>query len=131
MIFDDLPKLEYRSIDFNIKKLFNMNYFQQNSVINYPLNNTEYTRIVEYKHFLNQQSKHSIIVYETTNSNGEPYYPVPSKRNIDIYKLYQEKAIEYEEKYNYIFLGRMATYKYINMDEAINISLNRFKELLM
>jgi UDP-galactopyranose mutase len=131
MIFDNLPKLEYRSIDFNIKKLFNINYFQQNSVINYPLNNTEYTRIVEYKHFLNQQSKHSIIVYETTNSNGEPYYPVPSKRNIDIYKLYQEKAIEYEEKYNYIFLGRMATYKYINMDEAINISLNRFKEFLI
>jgi UDP-galactopyranose mutase len=131
MIFNDLPKLEYRSIDFNIKKLFNINYFQQNSVINYPLNDTEYTRIVEYKHFLNQQSKHSIIVYETTNSNGEPYYPVPSKRNIDIYKLYQEKAIEYEEKYNYIFLGRMATYKYINMDEAINISLNRFKELLI
>lgn len=130
MFFDDLPKLEYRSIDFNIKKLFDINYFQQNSVINYPLNNTDYTRIIEYKHFLNQQSKHSIIVYETTNSNGEPYYPVPSKKNIDIYKLYQKKAIEYEEKFNYIFIGRMATYKYINMDEAIKISLNRFKELL-
>ena len=85
MIFDDLPKLEYRSIDFDIKKLFDINYFQQNSVINYPLNDTDYTRIIEYKHFLNQQSKHSIIVYETTNSNGEPYYPVPSKKNIDIF----------------------------------------------
>ena len=73
----DMEKLEYRSIDFNIEIIKNMNYFQPNSVVNYPSKDVPYTRIVEYKHFLNQKSNDTIIVSETTNNIGEPYYPVP------------------------------------------------------
>ncbi len=129
LLIEDLPKLEYRSINFNIQKIFNIPYFQTNSVINYPLLNVPYTRIIEYKHFLNQKSDHSIIVYETTNDLDEPYYPVPSEKNKEIFKLYQEKCLELEKNKNFIFLGRLATYKYINMDEAILNALNTFDNL--
>jgi UDP-galactopyranose mutase len=62
--FSDLEKLEYRSIDFNIEVIKNMKYYQLNSVVNYPEKDVPYTRIVEYKHFLNQKSNDTIIVSE-------------------------------------------------------------------
>jgi UDP-galactopyranose mutase len=127
--FNNLDKLEYRSIDFEIKKIKNMNYFQPNSVVNYPNKNVPFTRIVEYKHFLNQESKHTIIVSETTNDKGEPYYPVPNKRNLELYNKYKALA-ENEEKNNVYFVGRLANYKYFNMDEAILNSLNFFENVL-
>jgi UDP-galactopyranose mutase len=117
--------LEYRSIDFKIKKIKNMNYYQPNSVVNYPETNVDYTRIVEYKHFLNQKSNHTVIVSETTNDSGEPYYPVPNKRNIRLYEKY-EKLAEKEEKNNVYFVGRLANYKYFNMDVAIDNALTFF-----
>ena len=55
-------------------------------VRNYTGNEVKFTRIIEYKHFLNQQSPHTIIVGETTNDEGEPYYPVLNDRNINLYK---------------------------------------------
>jgi UDP-galactopyranose mutase len=58
----NLEKLEYRSIDFNIEIIKNMNYFQPKSVINYPNKDVPYTRIIEYKHFLHQKSNDTIIV---------------------------------------------------------------------
>ena len=64
----ELDKLEYRSIDFVIETHKNMNFFQTNSVINYPETNVPYTRIVEYKHFLNQKSNDTVIVKEYTSS---------------------------------------------------------------
>jgi UDP-galactopyranose mutase len=130
MLFENMPKLEYRSIDFTLNKLYNTPYYQTNSVVNFPSMSYPYTRIVEYKHFLNQKSDHTIIVYETTKADGEPFYPVPSQSNLDIYELYQKKCIEEEKNNNYIFLGRLATYKYINMDEAIYNALTKFDELL-
>ena len=127
--FNNLDKLEYRSIDFEIKKIKNMNYFQPNSVVNYPNKDVPFTRIVEYKHFLNQESKDTIIVSETTNDKGEPYYPVPNKRNLELYNKYKALA-ENEEKNNVYFVGRLANYKYFNMDEAILNSLKFFENVL-
>jgi UDP-galactopyranose mutase len=124
---NELDKLEYRSIDFNIEVIKNMNYYQPNSVVNYPSNDVNYTRIVEYKHFLNQKSKDTIIVKEITNDEGEPYYPVPNKKNLDLYKEYKKLAEE-EEKKNVYFIGRLANYKYFNMDEAIENSLKFFDD---
>ena len=124
---NELDKLEYRSIDFNIEIIKNMNYYQPNSVVNYPSNDVKYTRIVEYKHFLNQKSKDTIIVKEITNNQGEPYYPVPNKKNLDLYKEYKKLADE-EEKKNVYFIGRLANYKYFNMDEAIENSLKFFED---
>ena len=122
--FDNInEKLEYRSINF-IKEIYeNMNYYQPNSVINYPNMNVPYTRIVEYKHFLNQKSKHTIIFKEITTDIGEPYYPVPTERNKLLYDKYKELA---DKENNVLFVGRLANYKYFNMDEAILNSLNIF-----
>ncbi len=122
-----LEKLEYRSINFKQKYIKNMNYYQPNSVVNYPNNDVPFTRIVEYKHFLNQKSKDTIIVSEETTDIGEPYYPIPNERNIELYKKYQKLA-ELEEEKNIFFIGRLANYKYFNMDQAILNALNFFKE---
>ena len=128
--FPDLEKLEYRSIDFNIKVIKDMNYYQPNSVVNYPSIEVPYTRIVEYKHFLNQKSKDTVIVSEKTNDIGEPYYPVPNKKNLDLYEKYKILA-KNEENKNVFFVGRLANYKYFNMDEAIFNSLEFFNDILL
>ena len=127
--FSNLEKLEYRSIDFNIEIIKNMNYYQPNSVVNYPSKDLPYTRIVEYKHFLNQKSKDTIIVSEKTNDIGEPYYPVPNKKNLDLYEKYKILA-KNEESNNIFFVGRLANYKYFNMDEAIFNSLIFFDDII-
>ena len=119
-----LEQLEYRSIDFVIEKYKNVNFYQSNSVVNYPEMNVPYTRIVEYKHFLNQQSEHTVIVKEITKDSGEPYYPIPNKKNMDLYEKYKEFATQ-EKKVH--FLGRLANYKYFNMDSAILNALEYFE----
>ena len=106
-----------------------MNYYQKNSVINFPSMDVLYTRIVEYKHFLNQKSNDTIIVFETTTDKGEPYYPVPNKKNMELYEEYKKMALQ-EEKNKVYFLGRLANYKYINMDQAILNSLDFFDNYL-
>lgn len=121
-----LPKLEYRSIDFHIERKMNKDYYQPYSVVNYPNADTPYTRCVEYKHFLNQKSDHTVYVKETTTDTGEPYYPVLNDRNKELYAKYQKMAEE--EDANIHFIGRLASYKYFNMDEAIKNSLDYYKE---
>ena len=123
-----LDKLEYRSIEFGKYLYRNTNFFQPNSVVNYP-NTEDFTRIVEYKHFLNQDSPHTIIVTEKTRDEGEPYYPVPNKKNLELYEKYKKLAKE-EEKNNVYFLGRLANYKYFNMDAAIENALDFFNKKL-
>jgi UDP-galactopyranose mutase len=118
-----LPKLEYRSINFE-KEVYNMNYYQPNSVVNYPSLEYPFTRIVEYKHFLNQSSDKTIIFKETTCDTGEPYYPVPNKKNLDLYEKYKHLS---EKEKNVLFVGRLANYKYFNMDQAILNALSIFK----
>jgi len=117
-----LEKLEYRSIDFQIEHLSD-NLYQPNSVVNYPQKDVPYTRIVEYKHFLNQESNGTVIVKETTSDEGEPYYPVPNKKNMDLYEKYRELA---EKESRVHFVGRLANYKYFNMDAAILNALEFF-----
>jgi UDP-galactopyranose mutase len=111
-----LDKLEYRSIDFQIERHFNTPFYQTASTINYPEPTVPYTRIVEYKHLLNQESPHTIITKEMTTDVGEPYYPVPNKRNQELYEKYRALA-EKNDKIH--FIGRLANYKYFNMDGAI------------
>ena len=118
-------RLEYRSIDFVIETYKNMNYYQPNSVVNYPGKEVDFTRIVEYKHFLNQTSPHTTIVKEYSKSDGEPFYPVPTENNIELYEKYRELA---KNEKNIHFLGRLASYKYFNMDEAILSALEYFEK---
>jgi UDP-galactopyranose mutase len=118
----NLPKLEYRSIRFETEQL-NIDQFQSNSVVNYPSAKESFTRIVEYKHFLNQHVPNkTTIVREYTTEDGEPYYPVPTQRNRELYKQYKSLADNDCNKGVY-FVGRLANYKYYNMDEAINAAL--------
>jgi|UniRef100_A0A6C0BHK8 UDP-galactopyranose mutase len=117
------PKLEYRSIVFEIEEL-EIDQFQTNSVVNYPSDKEPYTRIVEYKHFLDQKVPgKTTIVKEYTVGEGDPYYPVPTDANKKIYEQYQQLAKEDEKKGIY-FVGRLANYKYYNMDGAIDAALN-------
>ena len=119
-----LPKLEYRSIDFHIERKMNTEFYQPYSVVNYPGSDTPYTRCIEYKHFLKQKSDHTVYVKETTTDKGEPYYPVLNDRNKELYEKYQKMAEEEGE--NIHFIGRLASYKYFNMDQAIKNSLDYF-----
>jgi len=119
------PALEYRSISFKKETIRNCEYYQPNSVVNYPGKDVNYTRIVEYKHFLDNptNSPDTIIVSETTNDHGDPYYPVPNKKNSSLYAQYQQLSLQLQDKYPIHFLGRLATYKYLNMDQAILAAL--------
>jgi UDP-galactopyranose mutase len=122
----NLDKLEYRSIEFQVEKYLNLEKYQPNSVVNYPANNVPFTRIVEYKHFLNQPSDHTVIVKEVSTDVGEPYYPVPNVKNQAVYEKYKELAVNEETNNNVHFLGRLANYKYFNMDTAIQTALEYF-----
>ncbi len=122
----NLPRLEYRSIIFHKKTYYNTNFFQPNSVVNFPSKDIPFTRSIEYKHFLNQQSPHTVVISETTSSGGDPYYPVPDERNQELYKKYQHLAHTEEAGRRVLFVGRLANYKYFNMDEAIKNSLDTF-----
>ncbi len=122
------PKLEYRSLDFERKVALNKEYFQPNSVVNHPSTDNDFTRIVEYKHLPNQSSSspHTVYFIERSKDGGEPYYPVPNQKNKDLYKKYQEMAGKEESENGVFFVGRLANYKYFNMDQAILNALELF-----
>lgn len=133
--FSDLgwPKLEYRSLSFEkvVQKDIGKGYFQEAAVVNYPQDkdtegkDVDFTRIVEYKHMLNQTSDHTVYFIERSTDDGEPYYPVPNVENKELYKKYQEMA---EKEEGVTFVGRLANYKYFNMDDAILNALELFDE---
>ena len=123
-----LPKLEYRSLDFERKVEYNKHLFQQAFVVNRPqAEDGDFTRIVEYKHLYNQTHlPHTVYFIERSTDDGEPYYPVPNQRNKDLYAQYQQLARQEEQTKNVTFVGRLAIYKYFNMDQAIKNALDLF-----
>ena len=130
--FANLDKLEYRSIHFEeYKELLDdpTQTILPASVVNEPSLRVPYTRTVEYKHFLCQPAWKSVLVREYTTSDGDPYYPVPNARNQTLYEKYQALAVQESEKQrrNIHFVGRLASYKYMNMDEAIGNALDYYQ----
>ncbi len=119
-------KLKWRSLEFKFKT-FKKNKVQECVQINYP-NVKEYTRKVEIKHVTRQKSKYSTLSYEFPKSSGDPYYPINDKRNRYIFKKY-EKLIKGLERKHIYFEGRLAKYKYLNMDEVIERALILFGKL--
>lgn len=120
-----LPKLEYRSLQFEYEYHYRCGFKQQNTVVNYPEQHVPYTRIIEYKHLPYSEhlkTEHTILVKEYPSDIGEPYYPVPSSNNQELYEKYRNLA----EKSGVHMLGRLANYKYFNMDQAIRNSLDYF-----
>jgi len=120
-----LPKLAYRSLRFEEKRYKNVGFVQQSFVINTPSSDVHTTRTIEYKHLPGNKSGDSIVIHEYPSDTGEPYYPIPSPVTMAVYEQYQALAAREEEK-NVYFVGRLANYKYFNMDQAIRNSLDFF-----
>jgi UDP-galactopyranose mutase len=118
-------KLPYRSLDFRFDTV-ESERFQQTGTVNYP-NEHAYTRITEFKWLTGQRHHKTTIVYEYPQDGGDPYYPIPTKENAALYKKYELLA---ESTPNVYFTGRLATYKYYNMDQVVAQSLTLFKKIL-
>jgi len=118
-------KLPYRSIDFKFETL-DMETFQPTGTVNYP-NNYAYTRITEFKYLTGQKHTKTSIVYEYPTAHGDPYYPIPCMENTLLYKKYKLLA---DTLPNVYFAGRLATYKYYNMDQVVAQSLALYKKLI-
>jgi UDP-galactopyranose mutase len=108
-------KLPYRSRGFR-HETHEKEWFQSAPVINNPNESVPYTRITEFKWLTGQQHSHTSVVYEFPRAQGDPYYPVPRPENQTLYKQYQALADETEGVH---FVGRLATYKYYNMDQVV------------
>ncbi len=111
-------KLPYRSLRFKHKTV-DAEKLQPVAVINYP-NDHDYTRITEFKHLTGQAHRKTSVVYEYPCDSGDPYYPVPRPENAAIYKKYEALAAESAGVH---FVGRLATYKYYNMDQVVGQAL--------
>jgi len=116
------PRLEYRSLTF-AREVHAVPLYQPISVVNHPSPAVPYTRVVEYKHFLGQRSNKTVIFKEFSQDAGEPYYPVPSPANQALFAKYKAMA---DSHTNVSFVGRLANYKYFNMDESILNALELF-----
>ncbi|MFT9056044.1 MAG: UDP-galactopyranose mutase [Ethanoligenens sp.] len=115
-------ELEYRSLKFETTTLDISNY-QGNAVVNYTDAETPYTRIIEHKHFAFGQQEQTVVTkeYPAEWQRGiEAYYPIGNERNLQLYARYQERA---KQEKNILFGGRLAEYKYYNMDAVIESAL--------
>jgi UDP-galactopyranose mutase len=117
-------KLPYRSLEFKHVTL-NQEQFQPVAVVNYP-NDYAYTRVSEFKQITGQEHPKTALVYEYPRAEGDPYYPVPRPENAELYRKYEALA---EATENVTFVGRLATYKYYNMDQVVGQALAAFKRL--
>ena len=122
--------LEYRSLRFETEKL-EIDDYQHNAVVNYTSHEVGYTRITEHKHFDNSLGNHhsTIITKEYPDKFEEgkiPYYTINDERNNSLYAKYEQEA---NQNKNIIFLGRLAKYKYFDMDDAIKEAFNLFEQL--
>jgi UDP-galactopyranose mutase len=117
-------KLPYRSLDFQHVTL-PREQFQPVGTVNYP-NDYAYTRISEFKHITGQSHRCTSVVYEYPCSEGDPYYPVPRAENTALYKRYEADAAMLP---HVTFVGRLATYKYYNMDQVVGQAITAFKRL--
>jgi len=122
--------LPYRSLKF-VFKTIEKEFFQEAAVINYP-NDHNYTRITEYKHFTKQKSKFTTFSEEypqnydkTVPGKDIPFYPIPTKSNHELYEKYRKLTLKFKK---ILLLGRLAEYKYLNMDLVIKRALKLFDE---
>ena len=118
-------KLPYRSLEFKFQTIYSEK-FQETGTINYP-NEQAYTRITDFKYLTGQVHQHTAIVYEYPQAEGDPYYPIPRPENADLYKKYQQLALASPDTF---FAGRLATYKYYNMDQVVAQALTLFKKIM-
>jgi UDP-galactopyranose mutase len=117
--------LPYRSLQFRHETL-DQRRFQEVAVVNYPAEDIPYTRITEYKHLTGQVAPNTSITYEYPSGEGDPYYPIPRPENQVLYKKYEALALQRDDV---IFLGRLGTYRYYNMDQVVGQALATHRRL--
>jgi UDP-galactopyranose mutase len=116
--------LPYRSLEFRFETR-DVEWVQEVGTINYP-NEEEYTRVTEMKHLTGQVHPKTTLIYEYPRAEGDPYYPIPRKENAALYAKYAALA---EEDPGIVFVGRLATYKYYNIDQVVGQALATHKRL--
>jgi len=118
-------KLPYRSLEFK-HETHNVEIYQPAPVINFP-NEHLYTRITEFKYLTGQEHAKTSIVYEYPRAEGDPYYPIPRPENAEIYKKYKVLA---DATQDVQFVGRLATYRYYNMDQVVAQALTTYAKII-
>ena len=118
-------RLPYRSLRFEHKVLEEERH-QPVAVVNYPDPSVPYTRITEYKHLTGQVHPRTSVTYEYPSAEGDPYYPIPRPENQALYKKYERLA---DSTAGVTFVGRLATYRYYNMDQVVGQALATFRRL--
>jgi UDP-galactopyranose mutase len=117
-------KLPYRSIEFQWET-YEQEYFQECGVVNYP-NDFAFTRITEFKRMTLQQHPKTTIIKEFPTDKGDPFYPIPMQEALQIAGLYQQEREKLQSVY---FVGRLAEYRYFNMDQVVKRALDLFHEI--
>ena len=118
-------RLPYRSLRFVHETGLQQEWFQPVGTVNFPQTEA-YTRITEYKHLTGQRHPRTSITYEYPEADGDPYYPVPRPENQALYKRYEALA---DQTPNTWFVGRLATYRYLNMDQVVGQALATFQRI--
>jgi UDP-galactopyranose mutase len=118
-------KLPYRSLKFRHETL-DQEQFQAVGTVNYPGLEFPYTRISEYKHLTGQSGPKTTITYEYPSAEGDPYYPIPRAENQELFKRYEALALQTPDV---TFVGRLATYRYYNMDQVVGQALATYRRL--
>ena len=125
-----LGRLEYRSLKFDTKA-FDTDNYQGNAVINYTGREVEYTRVIEHRHFDNTiKSDKTVVTFEYPDNwdpSKEAYYVINDDKNNELAEKYRELA---KKENNVIFGGRLAEYKYYDMDDVIKSAFDKVKELI-
>jgi UDP-galactopyranose mutase len=119
-------KLPYRSLRFRHETV-DQEVFQPVAVVNYPDYEVPYTRITEYKYLTGQRHQKTSLTYEYPSPDGDPYYPVPRPENAELYRRYQALADATPDVH---FVGRLATYRYYNMDQVVGQALALYARLV-
>ncbi len=118
--------LPYRSLQFK-HETHDREQFQPTAVVNYPHPDVPYTRISEYKHLTGQKHAKTSITYEYPSAVGDPYYPIPNAEAQGLYKKYEALALA---RPDVAFVGRLATYRYYNMDQVVGQALATYRKVL-
>lgn len=118
-------KLPYRSLKF-VHSTIDAERYQPVGTVNFPAEDVPYTRISEYKHLTGQEHRQTSITLEYPCAEGDPYYPVPRPENQALYKKYEALA---DSTSGVTFVGRLATYRYYNMDQIVGQALSVFRRL--
>lgn len=119
-------KLPYRSLEFRHEHMSQSEKFQSVGTVNYP-NDFDYTRITEFSHLTGQKTEGTSIVTEYPKAEGDPFYPIPRPENEALFKKYEALA---EKTPNVTFVGRLAQYRYYNMDQIVATALKTTEDLL-